>query len=293
MVGLLSIDFAEKSKVSKQSFTRRVVPVSVIIPCYNNSHSLERCLDSVFEQTVQPYEIVIVDDCSQDDSMAVIKRLAQTHRGFQFRVSQNNTNIGAAGSRNVAMNQAASEFVAFLDADDCWHPCKLELQYNWMLDNPDVVLLAHRSVVDGEEDWDHSYSDAQFTLSVYLYSYRQLLLRTRFSTPSVMLRTPARFRFDNDFRYAEDFDLWLSCASDSGVVAISNLPLAKLYKGRFGVSGLSSFLWRMHFGVLAVYQKQYLKGRVTYIYYLVLLGKAWIAFSLRGLSLLIKKFQHG
>ena len=276
-----------------QFLRRRIVPVSVIIPCYNSSLSLERCLDSVAMQTVLPYEIVIVDDCSQDDSMSVITGLVSKYNNLNFHVSRNLTNLGAAGTRNVAIKLASSEFIAFLDADDCWHQCKLELQYIWMLENPSVSLLAHRSVVDGEEDWGISYSKGQFATSVYLFSYRQLLFRTRFSTPSVMLRAPLRYMFDNNLRYAEDYDLWLSWASLSGSVAVSNLPLAKLYKGRFGVAGLSSSLWKMHLGVLAVYRKQYLNGRVSYIDYLALLARGWAAFSFRGLSLVFRKLQNG
>src|SRR4051812_7491732 len=100
------------------------VPVSVIIPTYNSGALLVQALDSVLAQTCVPEQIIVVDDGSQDDTAERMARYA----GRVHYVSQRNQGVSAA--RNRGMQEAGEEWVAFLDADDVWHPRKIELQWH-------------------------------------------------------------------------------------------------------------------------------------------------------------------
>lgn len=98
--------------------------VSVVIPAYNRADLLPRALRSAVGQTVAPLEILVVDDASQDDTAAVAERWSD--RGV--RLLRNARNMGGAGTRNVGIEAARGDFVAFLDSDDEWLPDKLERQ---------------------------------------------------------------------------------------------------------------------------------------------------------------------
>lgn len=93
------------------------VSISFIIPCYNVSKCIERCLDSII---VYPEaEIILVDDCSQDDTIDVIKKYKERHINRQIKLILNETNQGAGQSRNIGIRQASKEYITFVDADDC------------------------------------------------------------------------------------------------------------------------------------------------------------------------------
>ncbi|MHB1099234.1 MAG: glycosyltransferase family 2 protein, partial [Burkholderiales bacterium] len=108
------------------------VPVSVIIPCYRCAETIARAVDSVLKQTLPPEEILLVEDCSGDDgnTLAVLHSLQQNNPFI--RVIPLAKNGGPAAARNAGWDAAKQPYIAFLDADDAWHPKKLEIQYSWM-----------------------------------------------------------------------------------------------------------------------------------------------------------------
>jgi glycosyltransferase involved in cell wall biosynthesis len=99
--------------------------VSVIIPAYNAARTLETTVQSVYGQSLQDFEIVIVDDGSKDNTLEVAQRIAASDSRIKV-VAQPNS--GAAAARNTGIKAAGGEYVAFLDADDLWLPQKLERQ---------------------------------------------------------------------------------------------------------------------------------------------------------------------
>ena len=249
------IGFAETEIVAKLH-----APVGVIIPCFNSEHTVLRAYDSVISQSLIPELIVFVDDASTDSTLDILKKIKTECDCTRVEIIELEVNSGASCARNLGMKLVDTKFFAFLDSDDAWHSEKIRLQYQWMLANPDCTLLAHRSVVDGEESLPDRFSHESFNYSVLKLSFESLLLRNRFSTPSVFLRNNIPFTFDTKLRYAEDYEFWLRIAATGGVVMFSNLPLTILYKSRYGAGGLSSHLWSMQLGVMKVYFKLYKLG---------------------------------
>jgi len=96
--------------------------ISVIIPSYNTSGFIERAIDSVLKQSVQDVEVLVVDDASTDDSVAVVQSISDP----RVRLLQNRENLGAAMSRNCAIDVARGQWIALLDADDWFLPPRLE-----------------------------------------------------------------------------------------------------------------------------------------------------------------------
>lgn len=105
--------------------------VSIIMPSYNTGTFIEESIESVMAQTYQNWELIIVDDCSTDNSVKVI----ESHLDTRIKLLVNIENSGAAVSRNRAIREASGKYVAFLDSDDVWLPTKLEKQIGFMEEN--------------------------------------------------------------------------------------------------------------------------------------------------------------
>ena len=105
--------------------------VSVIMPSYNTSQYIAQSIQSVIDQTYKNWELIIVDDCSTDNTDEIIMSFDDD----RIRYFKNESNSGAAISRNRALQEAKGKWVAFLDSDDLWLPQKLEKQIDFMEKN--------------------------------------------------------------------------------------------------------------------------------------------------------------
>lgn len=107
--------------------------VSIIMPTYNCGNFIGSTLDSVISQTYQNWELIIVDDCSTDNTYEIVKKYLDNDPRIKYvRLEKN---CGAAIARNKAIDLANGKYIAFLDSDDIWHPEKLEKQLEFMEKN--------------------------------------------------------------------------------------------------------------------------------------------------------------
>jgi len=116
--------------------TQNIPKVSVIMNCYNCSKYLREAIDSVYAQTFTNWEIIFWDNASTDNSSNVAKSYDAKLRYF---CNDKTTPLGNA--RNLAVQQACGEYIAFLDCDDIWLPEKLKLQINLLDNKPEVMLV--------------------------------------------------------------------------------------------------------------------------------------------------------
>ena len=107
--------------------------VSIITACYNSEKYISETIHSVLNQTYKNWELLIVDDCSTDRSISIVKEFQKQDSRIKLFLLEENS--GAAVARNVAIKASKGEFVAFLDADDKWMPNKLEMQLDFMISN--------------------------------------------------------------------------------------------------------------------------------------------------------------
>ena len=107
--------------------------VSIITPSYNSSKFIKDCVASVFSQTYKNWEMIIVDDCSKDNSKEIISELSTKDKRIKPIFLEKN--VGAAEARNAAIRKSKGKYVAFLDSDDLWNPKKLEKQLSFMCEN--------------------------------------------------------------------------------------------------------------------------------------------------------------
>ena len=105
--------------------------VSIIMPSYNTASYIKESIQSVLNQTYTNWELIIVDDCSTDETEEVLATITDS----RIKYFKNKENSGAAISRNKALREARGQWIAFLDSDDLWLPNKLEKQINFMKNN--------------------------------------------------------------------------------------------------------------------------------------------------------------
>lgn len=213
--------------------------VSVVIPCFRCSATVGRAVASALAQSQPPLEVILVDDASPDGTGATLERLAREPR---VRVISLARNAGAAAARNAGWDAARGEFVAFLDADDTWHPRKLEIQLGFMRRRREYAMAAHWMAY---EDDPARVELAGEALPFTEIAFRSMLYRNWFHTSSVVLRRDLPQRFAPDKRHGEDRQLWLEIAAAGQRIARIDLPLVTIYKSLFGASGLSADLWAM------------------------------------------------
>lgn len=234
-------------------------PVSAIVPCYRCAATIARAVGSIAGQTLRPAELILVDDRSDDSTWNALERVkAECGQGW-IRLIARDRNGGPGAARNSGWEAATQPYLAFLDADDAWHPRKIELQYQYMRANPEVALCGHRSRRARNPLAEYSETPATTSTDIGLTA---LLLGNRFVTPSVMLKRDVRLRFAEDRRHMEDHLLWLQIAYEGYRVVRLDAELALLYKAPFGEEGLSSDLWRMEFAELDNYRRLFRAGAI-------------------------------
>jgi glycosyltransferase involved in cell wall biosynthesis len=232
--------------------------ISVVIPCYRCTRTVGRAVASAASQTLAPLEIILVDDASADDTGQKLVELRALHGEALVKIISLVGNRGAGEARNAGWDAARGEYVAFLDADDAWHPRKLELQHRFMAEHPQVGLCGHAHSIQPDEN-----APAQAVQDGYeMVPARALLLKNRFVTPSVMVRRDVTLRFPEGKRYMEDHYLWTRMAYEGLGVARLNAALATTFKHTFADAGLASHLVGMELGELDNYRRLLKEGRI-------------------------------
>lgn len=120
--------------------------VSIITPMYNSEKFIESTIKSVIEQTYQDWEMIIVDDCSTDNSPDIVKSYVEQDERIKY--IRNKSNLGVSSARNLALENANGQFLAFLDSDDIWTSTKLETQINFMIQNDYVITFTSYELMD-------------------------------------------------------------------------------------------------------------------------------------------------
>jgi glycosyltransferase involved in cell wall biosynthesis len=254
--------------------------VTVVIPTFNSAATVKRALDSVNAQTVLPEQVIVVDNASTDATIEVVEKLVLDDCR-EVELVRQHRNGGPGAARNVGWNLATTEFVAFLDSDDSWHPTKLEQQLDVARRHPDDCFFGHTTMSFTASDSPITATTVPLVGSgrIQYFSLRQFLIRNRVSTPTVMLRTDLPFRFPTEHWYAEDYGLWTQILSAGHRAVVHNLALTRLHKAAWGEAGLSARLDEMHVGELLVLDALRREGAIGAVEYAAFRG--WMTVKYR------------
>ena len=176
--------------------------ISVVIPAYNRVSTLARAIDSVLEQSYKASEIIVVDDGSSDATSEVAKMYPEV-----LLLRQNN--MGVSTARNNGVMMASTEWIAFLDSDDTWHPKKLAFQVAHHKKNPEAKVSYTDEVwIRNDKEWPIPKKFRKPEKVIFENSLDNCNI-----APSSVLINKEYFEglggFDESFEVCEDYDLWL------------------------------------------------------------------------------------
>lgn len=257
------------------------VAITVVVPSYNSASTIRQCLDSVFSQTFQDFEILIIDDGSTDQSAEMIEGIMRRPECSGKLKLVKQANAGPSAARNKGIAMARGKFLAFLDADDYWASDKLALQMKYIALHPELGMLGVASAepIGGGTD------------TLTMISFTQLLSRNYFKTSGVLIRRTLaeKFPFNEKMKYSEDYRVWLQIARESPVAMINkNLCAAIGGKRAFGDAGLSANLAAMQQGELSNYRFLFEQNHISFAVYLKCMAFSNVKYIRRVLLTYIK-----
>ena len=198
--------------------------VSVVIPTFNRINLLERAVNSVIRQTKNAFEIIVVDDGSDDNSSEMVKQKF----GSVILVRQENCGVSAARNRGIEISKG--DWIALLDSDDEWKPNKLEKQINALSEDPDY-FFCHTN-----ETWIRNgvrVNQGKRHKKYGGYIFDKCLDICRISPSSALFKKSILEHvglFDNELHVCEDYDLWLRITREHKILFIDE-PLILKYGG--------------------------------------------------------------
>ncbi|MBW4685413.1 MAG: glycosyltransferase [Komarekiella atlantica HA4396-MV6] len=223
--------------------------ISVIIPAYNSEKTIKTTIESVLNQTFVDFELIIINDGSQDSTLDIISQFKDSRiKVFSF------SNSGGNVSRNRGLNYAVGEFISFLDADDIWTADKLELQLKALQENSQAVV-AYSWTDYINENGEFVVSGTHININGNIY---ENLLLTNFleNGSNPLIRREALIElggFDQSLSAAQDWDMWLRLAYKLDFVCIPSVQI--LY--RISANSVSSNLVRQEKACLEVLKRAY------------------------------------
>ena len=182
--------------------------VSVIVPAYQSAVTIGRAIESVLRQTCRPRELIIIDDGSTDATeKAIDHALADPGEINVIRLQQ--PNKGAAAARNLGIGRASGKYLAFLDADDEWHPDKLQQSMSSIVSD-NLTMVSHNYWLerDGKTDWIDCAARFKEHPDPWIGLYRKGYVATSTVVVERAIVNQAG-GFDETLLNAHDFDLWL------------------------------------------------------------------------------------
>lgn len=196
--------------VEMSSDSRAAPRVSVIIPTYNRAQLINRAIQSVLDQTYQDFELVVVDDCSTDNTEDIVNSIADE----RVRYIRHETNKGASAARNTGIKASRGELIGFLDSDDEWLPEKLRLQVEVIDSSSSSVGLVYGGyeVIDDEtkRTIQRVYPEKRG------YIFEDVLKMNGPTKPLTPLVRRECFDkvglFDEEMRFGEDWEMWVRIA---------------------------------------------------------------------------------
>lgn len=204
--------------------------VSVIIPVYNSAKYIGKTLESVLYQTYKKIEIILIDDCSTDNSRQIIEQYRNMYDNIIYKLQERNG--GAAVARNTALEIAKGRYIAFLDSDDIWYPEKIEKQINLMKRKNAAICFTAIEMIDEDNNLIKDKRNVKEKID-----YKFLLKNTMIATSSVVIDRNITGNFQMPMvRSGQDYATWLMLMRNGTYAYGINEVLVKYRKSRNSLS---------------------------------------------------------
>lgn len=197
--------------------------VSVVLPIYNAEEYLSQAIESILSQTLENFELILINDASTDKTLQIINKFKR--KDSRIVLINNQKNLQMAESLNLAISQSGSDLIARMDQDDIAFPNRLEVQYAFMRAHPKVSVVGNDIIIideDGKVTGKRTYPTSSEGLKKILFRY------SAFAHPTVMFRkTPfQKIKGYNPAKHpCEDIDLWFRLGKEYEFASIPNFLL--------------------------------------------------------------------
>jgi teichuronic acid biosynthesis glycosyltransferase TuaG len=238
--------------------------VSVIMPSYNSGEFIKDAINSVLMQTYTSWEMIIVDDCSNDDSVKIIEQAIKNNP--KIRLIRLAGNTGAAMARNIALEASNGRFIAFLDSDDIWYIDKLEKQVSFMLKSEAPISFTSYNLIDKDGNSKNHIIHSVEKLNQLDYLKNTII---GFSTSMIDTKHTGRdFRLTN-IRTRQDTSLWITLLGE-GFTAHGMTDTLVDYRVHFNSISANKYksakqVWNLYFNI---HKLGFLKSLYCFIFYL-------------------------
>lgn len=216
-----NISLTQKNIISNSSLDQNCKLCSVIIPAYNCSNTITETVQSALNQSYNNLEIIIINDCSTDNTLSVIENLAKKNRNI--KIINQNINLGVAKTRNNGFDHANGDYIALLDADDIWFPSKTEKQIEYIKSNSIDLCCTSYSFIDknGIDIKKPYYVPKEIT-------FEKLLSENVIGCSSVIMKREIidNIRMSNKYSH-EDYAFWLDILKNGYTASGMNEILMK------------------------------------------------------------------
>lgn len=201
-----------------------------MMPCYNHAGFITESVRAILNQTETDLELIIVNDCSKDDSLKVAQELAR--QDSRIRVLHHEQNQGASRSRNDGLRAARGDYIGFCDADDIWEENKLRTQLQFLENHPEMgVVHCDATIIDENgrktgKNFSELYNPPDAPSGVIL---PYLLTRNFINIQTVVMRRECVIEagyFDGNIKWVEDWWYWISVAEKFRFAYLAE-PLAR------------------------------------------------------------------
>jgi len=254
--------------------------ISIIIPAYNASTYIFETLDSIRKQTYTNWEIILVDDCSTDNTVKLVKKfLAQISNSVTLIT--NETNSGVSVSRNVAVANASGSWLALLDSDDIWLSNHLATLINEVNKDSqvDVVFSGFQAFLDNvdnvlfkqeiREDMFEKFNISLYSHIIGITSSTALINKNSWNNIGGMIK---------GLNYCEEMELFIRLAKEGAKFKFSGF-YSLLYRKHRNSSSASDNPGKMALGTLYIYQKHFDWEEISIRMRINLLSKAHLTFA--------------
>lgn len=259
--------------------------VSIIIPCFNSSLIISKALESLLIQSFKSFEVIIVDDGS-DDFSSLSRKVSEYQLSLNIKLIALPMNYGAPRARNVGITEAKGDFIAFLDSDDIWHESKLSIQLDAMMSSG-ASISAHEYIDDIRISG--GFCDLSNDIKHNIVNLQRFYLGNPFATPTVMVRREGFIPFDERFRVVDDYRCWIENVK-SGQAIYIKAALAAGFKPAIGGGGLTANIERMHRACLDVLRHMYADGVISFSFYMIAIFIEKIKYPIRRVRHIVRRF---
>lgn len=193
--------------------------VTVFISCYNRQNFIRESLESVLKQSYKNIEILIIDDCSTDDTLKILAE----YQDDRIIILKNSTNMGIPYTRNKGLQNATGKYFAILDSDDICTEDRIEKQVTYLEENQDVVAVGSQVETFG--------LNKRSFICKYYNTYEELKAQLIFNVPlcnsSAMVRKSIidsyNIKYNNSYYVCQDYDFWYQIMKIGKIMTVSDV----------------------------------------------------------------------